>query len=367
MNENMKILFFINQFADGGRERRMVELVKGLDHIPQIQMHTIIFHEDVDYADVFDTKMTYQCIGDQNRSIRCKKIEKVIADYKPDIVHSWVDTPTEMLLLARLKTKYVYKYIAGFVADGNKDPLFSFRHITMYYTFLKADVIVSNSKAGLVAKGAPSKKSVVIYNGFDFNRIPKNVNKELVRSRLGIETKYLATMCARVNDAKDWESYIQLAQVAAKKSLDITFLAVGYGDQLQTFQNRCNIDGSNIKFIGRRTDVEEIMCVSDFGILFTNSKKHAEGVSNSLLESMAAGVPTIATDGGGTPELIKSGYNGFLIQESDYNSAFAKLKKCIDDDNLYKELSVHAQESIQKQFSIKGMIDAYLNLYKKLS
>ena len=48
----MKILFLINQFAGGGRERRMVELVKGLDKVEEIKMHCIVFHNRVDYTDV---------------------------------------------------------------------------------------------------------------------------------------------------------------------------------------------------------------------------------------------------------------------------------------------------------------------------
>ena len=228
----MKILFLINQFADGGRERRMVELVKGLDKIGDIQMHTIVFHKNVDYPDVLSTEMTYECIDDSDRKERCAKIEKVIASFAPDFVHSWVDTPTEMLLLAHLKNKYHYKYIAGFVADGNKDPMFSARHLMMMYTFWKSDAIVSNSIAGLIAKGAPKKKSNVIYNGFDFIRIPKYLDKDVKRKELGVKTRYLVVMCARINAAKDWESYIQLAAFAKEAELDVTFLAVGYGDKL---------------------------------------------------------------------------------------------------------------------------------------
>ena len=83
----MKILFLINQFADGGRERRMVELVKGLDKIGDIQMHTIVFHKNVDYPDVLSTEMTYECIDDSDRKERCAKIEKVIASFAPGLTH----------------------------------------------------------------------------------------------------------------------------------------------------------------------------------------------------------------------------------------------------------------------------------------
>lgn len=362
----MKILFLINQFADGGRERRMVELVKGLDKIDGIHMHIIVFHNNVDYPDVLSTKMTYECIDSINRKERCRKIETTIASYVPDIVHSWVDTPTELGLLALLKSKYNYRYVAGFVADGNKDPWFSPRHMMMMYTFWKADAIVSNSKAGLVAKGAPKSKSCVIYNGFDFNRIPANIDRSLKRHELGIKTRYLVVMCARINAAKDWDSYIQMALYAKNAKLDATFLAIGYGDRLSYYQDLTKGQDSNIHFIGRRTDVEEILSVADYGVLFTNSKKHAEGVSNSILETMASGIPVIATEGGGTPEIVEDEYNGFLIKEFDSRKAFYCLCKAIEDEKLYKFLSVNALETIHSKFSIKKMVENYLELYKQL-
>lgn len=361
----MKILFLINQFADGGRERRMVELVKGLDKFQEFEMHTIVFHKNVDYPEVLSTRMTYECISESNRQARCKRIENVIATYSPDFVHSWVDTPTELLLLAKLKSKYHYKYIAGFVADGNKDSWFSARHLMMMYTFWKSDAIISNSIAGLIAKGAPKAKSHVIYNGFDFDRLPSNINRAAKRKELGVSTKYLVVMCARINAAKDWDSYIQMAKYAKDAGLDVTFLSVGYGEKLPYYQEVTSYKDSNIKFIGRRTDVEEILCVADFGVLFTNSQKHAEGVSNSILETLASGIPVIATKGGGTPEIVENAYNGYLIDEFDSKAAFNCLLSAIQDEQLYQTLSLNAKETIRQKFSIKKMVEEYISLYKE--
>lgn len=359
----MKILFLINQFAGGGRERRMVELVKGLNSVVGIQMHTIVFHESIDYKDVLSTNMTYDCVKEKNRKARCLQIEKIIASYLPDIVHSWVDTHTEMLLLGHLKKKYGYKYIAGFVADGNKNKKLSFRHLTMLYTFRKADAVVSNSKAGLLAKGVSKEKGYVIYNGFDFNRIPIGIDKIAKFKELGVKTQYLVVMCARVNAAKDWDSYIRLASLAKEAEMDITFLAIGYGNMLENYQGITNSPDSNIRFIGRRTDIEEIFCVADLSILFTNSKKHAEGVSNSILESMASGTPVIGTYGGGTPEIIEDGRNGYIIKEFDSETAFARLRKIIKDKRLYDAISCGAVETVKEKFSIDRMVSSYIDLY----
>lgn len=362
----MKILFLINQFAGGGRERRMVELVKGLNKVKGVEMHCIVFHNKVDYTDVLSTKMTIEIIDEPSRLKRFRKIESIIKSYRPDIVHSWVDTPTEMICLGYLKDKYLYKYIAGFVADGNSEKLLSLRNICMGYTFRKADAIVSNSKAGLVAKKAPKRKSTVVYNGFDFNRIPKDIHIWEKRKALGVHTRFLAVMCARVNEAKDWESYIDLARVCHDNGIDITFLAVGEGKLLSHYQDQVRHAQSNIHFIGRRSDVEEILASADFSFLFTNSRLHAEGVSNSILESMAVGTPVVATKGGGTPEIVESGHNGFLVDEFDSQTAYSRLMQLINDDKLRQSFKKNALDTVMTKFDLSKMTADYLSLYNRL-
>ena len=81
---------------------------------------------------------------------------------------------------------------------------------------------------------------------------------------------------------------------------------------------------------------------------------------------MASGIPVIATEGGGTPEIVEDEYNGFLIKEFDSRKAFYCLCKAIEDEKLYKFLSVNALETIRSKFSIKKMVENYLELYKQL-
>ena len=360
----MKILFLINNFGGGGRERRMIQLLKDLSGNPDFEMQTITFSDRIDYKEVLNVKMVKHCIHFQDRKQRCDAIEDIIRSFKPDIVHSWIDTPTEMMLLGLLKGKYNYKYIAGFVADANKDKKTSFRYLAMRYTFMKADAVISNSRAGLIAKGAPMKKSHVIYNGFNFDRIPESVNKAALREELSVTTKYLSIMFARVNDAKDWDSYINLADMS--RDQDVTFLAIGNGEKLEYYQEKINGKYSNIRFVGRRTDIESILQLTDFSFLFTNSSKHAEGVSNSILESMASGVPVIATEGGGTGEIITDGKDGHIIKPSDVQQAYKDMLVLMQDSDLYNRTSENARNKIHSQFSIDKMTKTYMDIYHAL-
>ena len=297
---------------------------------------------------------------------RFGEIKDVIAEFKPDIVHSWCDTPLELVTLPIIKRTMGYRYIAGFVADGNKVSHCSFRGLATRFSFLTADAIVSNSLAGKKAKKAPREKSHVIYNGFDFDRLKSNIDKETKKKELGIDARFVVSMAARVTRAKDWQSFIDVAGKAHEDNLDVCFLAIGEGNQLEMYRDIVKQAGlHNIQFVGRRSDVEDIMQITDAAMLFT-SEVHAEGVSNSILEAMAAGIPVIATDGGGTPEIITDGRNGFIVPLHGVDKAFQLLKDLLLDDNKRSDLGKAARLNVQQNFLLSKMGDEYLRLYREL-
>lgn len=362
----MKILFFIDKIGGGGRERRMSQLVCELNKHIDVQMMAVTASKQIDYKEVEYTSLKIKVVNEASHLARYRSYKEIISEFRPEIIHLWLETPMYCVLLPRLAHKYGCKYVVGFVADGNALPKFSINTMAIRYTFYRADAIVSNSKAGLVAKGAPKKKSHVIYNGFDFTRFEGEADREYVKKEFGVNPQYIVPMLARVNKAKDWQSFIDLAARAKDEGLDIEFLAIGGGDMLEYYQQEVKQRNmNNIRFVGRRADVEKILKASDVSMLFT-SDVHKEGVSNSIMEAMAAGIPIIATDGGGTPEIIKDAENGYIIPLHDVERAFKILKKLLTDDMLRKQIGERAKRHIQDQFLLSRMGDDYMNLYTKL-
>ncbi len=362
----MRILHVIQRLGGGGRERRMVQLVRGLSRIGGVEQAALVYPSKLRYQEVNDCEIkiyTHSGAGCLNRA---REIKDVISDFKPDIVHSWSDTILELVSLPILCRALGARYIAGFVADGNKVSYLGIRGLATRFSLLKADVIVSNSRAGLAAKNAPGKKSYVIYNGFDFDRIKSGIDKEAKRRELDISARYIVTMAARVTKEKDWQSFIDVALLAQKDGLDICFLAVGDGDQLDLYRAIVRQKGlNNIRFVGPRQDVEEILQISDVSMLFT-SKVHYEGVSNSILEAMASGIPVIATDGGGTPEIISQGQNGYIVPMYGAGNAYQLMKDLLEDDNKRAAVGAAAKHSVQQRFLLSRMCDEYMNLYRQL-
>lgn len=363
----MKLIHVINSFGGGGKERRMLQLVKGLLQNDNIQQSIIVFSKRADHKEASNINVPIITIEEKTHSKQYKALKEVLKKEKPDIVHSWCNLPSVMLFLPILKLRLGFKYIAGFVADANKSKVLSSTNIFAKVSFWAADAIVSNSIAGLIAKGANMKKSHVIYNGFDFNRIPKNVDIEALRNELGISTKHVIGMFASFYAAKDYLSFFETARRVTENNNDVTFIAVGQGVDFEYYNKyiECNRI-TNTKLLGFRTDVEALMQLCDISLLFSNDKVHAEGVSNSIMEAMASGNVVIATNGGGTPEIIQHKENGYIVPPRGVDEAVAYINELLTNDELMNKISKQAIKSIKEKFQLSMMVESYISLYKQL-
>ena len=121
---------------------------------------------------------------------------------------------------------------------------------------------------------------------------------------------------------------------------------------------------SHIVFTGRRDDVDEILHISDISVLCSNPETHGEGISNSILESMASGVPVIATIGGGTAEIVDNNVTGYLIKPKDIDDLSKKIVYLLENEKLRHKMGKSSRDKIEKYYSLEYMTEQYVNLYK---
>ena len=233
-------------------------------------------------------------------------------------------------------------------------------------TFPFSDVIIANTYAGLDAYSAPKNKSIVIYNGFDFNRINNLENRILVRRRFNIQSKYVIGMVASFNEKKDYETYIKAANSILKNERDIVFLCIGSGNSSRFEQMVFKENKGKILFIGKQDNVESIMNICDIGVLTTNSEKHGEGISNAILEFSALSKPVIATSGGGTSEIIKHNYSGLLISSNSTNELIDKFLYLLNNEKKRKDFGIEANRIVKSKFNIIKMITEFKSVYKEV-
>ena len=260
-----------------------------------------------------------------------------------------------------LRIKFINAMIAGAPAR-----LTAKRRIRAMFTFPLSDIIQSNSYAGLEAYNVPQRKRSVVHNGFDFERMTDLKERDKVRAELGIQTEYVAGMVAGFRYHKDYESLVRAAQKILQERDDVTFVCVGGGPDLKRIRELAQ-GGNRIIFTGKRSDVESIINTFDIGILLTDLERHGEGISNSIMEYMAAGKPVIATDGGATRELVIDGETGFLVPQKSPERLAETIEDLLNDDELRKNMGIMAKKRIQTEFDIDRMTREHAKLYDKLA
>jgi len=357
----MKILFFTDTLSTGGKERRLTELIKHLKDKPDIKFELVVMSNDIHYKEVLDfgVKIHYIIRKTKSDILVFFRFYKLCREYRPDLIHCW-DSMTAIYLFLTCKLLNI-RLINGMVADSpRKQNIFNKYWFRARLTFPFSDIIVGNSKAGLQAYRAPKRKSVVIYNGFDFNRIKNLVNKQDIKNQLNTRKDLVIGMVASFSEYKDYPTYFTAAQLILKKRRDITFLAIG--SRTDSIESRNLIDKQfidNFRLLGKKSGVESFINIMDICVLST----FTEGISNSILEYMALSKPVIATEGGGTIEIVKDQQTGFIINPSDPQQLAEKMEILIDDPYLRERFGMEGSELIRRCFNIDLMVNMYIDLY----
>jgi glycosyltransferase involved in cell wall biosynthesis len=132
----------------------------------------------------------------------------------------------------------------------------------------------------------------------------------------------------------------------------------GIGAKLYEQVTRLRI-AEHVLFLGTRDDVPSLLCSADIGIL----SSHEEGFSNAIIESMAAGLPMIATAVGGNHEAIIDGATGLIVPPHDSQRMSEAIVRLSQDTKLRIRMGEMAAERAEKKFSLDECISRYEDLY----
>lgn len=357
----MKILFFIESLRPGGKERRLVELIKGLSLNPSIEMEIVLTKDEIHYEDILSTqvRINYTIRKGLKKDPRIfYKFYKIAKRFKPDIIHVWGNLVAIYAIPAKvlLRVPMINNQIANAPSKVSNSIL------SHKLSFPFSDMILANSFAGIKAYNAPESKSRVIYNGFNFSRINNLNDIESIRKKFNITTKLIVGMVASFSDMKDYESYIKAANIILSNNKDVTFLCIGAGDDSHYKQMVKSENKNKVFFLGRQNNVENIMNICDIGVLST----YTEGISNALLEFAALGRPVVTTFGGGNVELVKQGETGYLVNQKSPNDLAEKIEILLNDEKKRMEFGIKGKERVTQQFSIENMITNFTEVYTEL-
>jgi len=240
------------------------------------------------------------------------------------------------------------------------------RFIRLIYR-LSTRVIV-NSKAvreRLVGgdKLAP-EKILVIYNAVDVERFARaRRNREKLLPNIAVRSKTIAVLANMYSRVKGHGCLISAARIVCAREPDAVFVLIGDGPERSRLESQ--VRGSplerNLIFLGRRTDVPELLACCDLSVL----PSEAEAFPNALLESMSAGLPVVATAAGGNKEIVKNGTNGLLVPPTNPGALAAAILHLIGDPRSSKKLGRAGQDDMRAHFSFDRLIAELDQLYKE--
>lgn len=151
---------------------------------------------------------------------------------------------------------------------------------------------------------------------------------------------------------------------AARHLPDVVFRIAGEGEQRSALQKVIDSLGLSTRFTlcGAVHDIPAFLETLDVAV----SCSRAEGMSNAILEYMAAGRPIVATSVGATPEVVRDGIDGLLVPPSDALALASAIRRCVEDKSLAFRLAQSARERIMGRYSRKAMVRRFEDFYTRL-
>jgi glycosyltransferase involved in cell wall biosynthesis len=209
------------------------------------------------------------------------------------------------------------------------------------------------------------EKVSVIYNGRDFKKYESMIDKKMKRAEIGIpEDAIIIGNVASLVLFKGQTYLLKAAQTVLKIFPNAFFIIIGCGKlekELKKEADDLGISG-NIKFLGFRTDVDELLKIMDIFVLPST----AEGFPLSIIEAMASKRPVIATRVSGNPEIVENGVSGVLIDPANPDILADKIIELINNPALAKEMAACGYKKVKDNFNHELMLKKYERLYSEL-
>lgn len=216
--------------------------------------------------------------------------------------------------------------------------------------------------------GIPPERLIRIYNGVDTERFrpagPGDPPASLPVGFAGPDSIVIGTV-GRMHGVKDQENlthaFIRLCDRLPEQAARLRLVMIGDGPLREVCRGLLQAAGrlGQAWLPGAREDVPALMRAMQIFAL----PSRAEGISNTVLEAMASGVPVVATDVGGNAELVADGETGRLVPRGDADRLAAALAEYVAAPEAMRRHGLAARLRAEQNFSLAGMMRAYSELY----
>ena len=163
---------------------------------------------------------------------------------------------------------------------------------------------------------------------------------------------------------KDHQTFLRAAKIVHERNPKTRFLVIGDGPLRSTLESQAKfLDfNGNLQFTGWQSDIPTLLKNIDVYV----SSSLTEGISLALLEAMAANVPVVCTNVGGTPEIIKHGERGLLVKKQNSKELAKSINYIIENSKIGSRMAKRGREFVLQNFSAKRMISQVEGIYSEV-
>ncbi|WP_113701585.1 glycosyltransferase [Nonomuraea lactucae] len=220
-----------------------------------------------------------------------------------------------------------------------------------HHVVVNAEALARDAHAAL---GLPEKKLSVIYNG-----LPAVAFDPAPPEHVATELPVVACV-ARLSAEKGHRHLLDAVALLQRRGRPCTLVLAGDGPERARLEEQAAALGVDARFLGARLDGSGLLARADVVVL----PSLTEGLSNAVIEAMAAGRPVVATSVGGNSELLDG--RGIIVPAADPEGLAGGLTRLLDDPGLARELAAAARAWAAKNLDLRVMAEEHVKLYERL-
>ena len=378
-----RVLHVIPELSSGGMELAMMRLIRRslLQDRESVSgsgvIHGVcVLREGGDHLrEQCPREIPTWVLRDRRLLRRCRAwmdLRRVINSFQPDVIHArstgtWFDAASAAA--GRPRTRLLLSFHGRTTLE---DPGLRRRMVDRWATGRAHAVLtVSRDAAGALHEElqVPADKLTTIHNGVDtslFNPADSDVEVQLIRRRLKLETEADVAICvANLLPIKGIDVLVRAWRQVHMANPLARLLLVGqgplYGELSELIRSsRC---GPVIRLLGAREDIPDLLRAADVFVL----PSRYEGCSNATLEAMASGLPVLACNVGGMPEIVSHNYTGWLVPAGSVESLANTLLAALLDRIVRNRTGSAGRDTAVKHFGIDTWVARHTALYRRLA
>jgi len=293
-----------------------------------------------------------------------RRLKRELHRQSPDILHTWLFAANAYGRLALPATTSVQRVVSERCVDSWKAgwQLWLDRRLMS-----RTDRLIGNSPSVVefyTQLGMPTARCQCIPNGIEPSTVDRG-SRGALRASLGIpESAFVIVSIGRLAEQKRVRDLIWGAITLWQIRPQVHLLVIGDGPErsrLEAFAAEVEAQPV-VHFLGHRDDATRWLAAGDVFWLGSSF----EGLSNSVMEAMSAGLPVVATDIPPNRELINPDEHGYLVRVGDPVGFMQFTRRLIDEPSLGERLGNAGRDRMHREFSTELMVQRYVELYRSL-